>query len=155
MKSIAIAAATTLFAVTAFAAEPKKDAPKTATLWAKKTPKSKEEKVIELGKEFIKSHKKAFSELKKEYWTEENKKLILSKKKDLNTFLDLAKGEIAEVNEVMKKHGIDTTAIVEKIESIYQEKKWVLENFAKSPAGKSIKRKLAAYVGKIKKDISG
>lgn len=78
---------------------------------------------IETGKNFIESHKKAFEELKKEYWTEENKKLILSKKKDLEKFFELAKQELMEAQVVLKKHGVDTDAIGEKIESIYTEKK--------------------------------
>ncbi|MCB9807418.1 hypothetical protein H6768_06140 [Candidatus Peribacteria bacterium] len=59
---------------------------------------------IETGKSFIESHKKAFAELKKEYWTAENKKLILSKKKDLQKFFELAKEELMETQEILKKH---------------------------------------------------
>ena len=50
------------------------------------------------------THKSAFTELKKEYWTAENKKLVLSKKKDLEKFFALAKAELAEASEVLKKH---------------------------------------------------
>lgn len=78
---------------------------------------------INTGNDFVESHKKAFNELKKEYWTAENKKLVLSKKKDLEKFFELAKQELAEAQEVLKKHGVDTDAIGEKIESIYTEKK--------------------------------
>jgi hypothetical protein len=70
----------------------------------------------------LETHKSAFAELKKEYWTAENKKLVLSKKKDLEKFFALAKAELAEAGEVLKKHGVDTDAIGEKIESIYTEK---------------------------------
>ncbi len=66
---------------------------------------------LETGKDFIESHKKAFAELKKEYWTAENRKLILSKKKDLEKFFELAKEELIEAQAVLKKHGVDTEAI--------------------------------------------
>lgn len=78
---------------------------------------------METGKDFLESHKNAFEKLKKEYWTEENKKLVLSKKKDLEKFFKLAQGELEEAKNVLKEHGVDTDAIIEKIESIYAEKK--------------------------------
>lgn len=108
---------------------------------------------IETGKSFIESHKKAFAELKKEYWTAENKKLILSKKKDLEKFFKLAQEEFAEAQEVLKKHGVDTDAIGEKIESIYAEKKSLIEKLGKTPTAKTAKKKLSALVTKIKKSI--
>lgn len=108
---------------------------------------------LETGKDFIESHKKAFAELKKEYWTTENKKLILSKKKDLEKFFQLAKEELTEAQEVLKKHGVDTDAIGEKIESIYTEKKSLIEKLGKTPTAKTAKKKLSALVTKIKKSI--
>lgn len=108
---------------------------------------------LETGKDFIESHKKAFAELKKEYWTAENKKLILSKKKDLEKFFELAKEELIEAQAVLKKHGVDTEAIWEKIESIYVEKKGLIEKLGKTPTAKAAKKKLSALVTKIKKSI--
>lgn len=120
--------------------------------WGKWTKKLSETS-LETGKDFIESHKKAFNELKKEYWTAENKKLILSKKKDLEKFFKLAKEELVEAQEVLKKHGVDTDAIGEKIESIYAEKKSFIEKLGKTPTAKSAKRKLSTLVTKIKKSI--
>jgi isocitrate/isopropylmalate dehydrogenase len=117
--------------------------------WNKKMADS----TLETGKDFIESHKKAFTELKKEYWTAENKKLILSKKKDLEKFFELAKAELTEAQEVLKKHGVDTDAIGEKIESIYTEKKSFIEKLGKTPTAKTAKKKLSALVTKIKKSI--
>lgn len=119
----------------------------------KKWNKKLSETSLETGKDFIESHKKAFNELKKEYWTAENKKLILSKKKDLEKFFKLAKEELIEAQEVLKKHGVDTEAIGEKIESIYAEKKSFIEKLGKTPTAKTAKRKLSALVTKIKKSI--
>jgi len=119
----------------------------------KKTHKNLSETTLEAGKDFVESHKKAFAELKKEYWTAENKKLILSKKKDLEKFFELAKAEFAEAQEVLKKHGVDTEAIGEKIESIYAEKKGFIEKLGKTPTAKTAKKKLSALVTKIKKSI--
>lgn len=120
-----------------------------AKKWAKKTWNA----AIETGKDFLESHKKAFAELKKEYWTAENKKLILSKKKDLAKFFELAKWELMEAQEVLKRHGVDTVEIGKKIESIYTEKKSLIENLWETPTAKSAKRKLSALVTKIKKSI--
>ena len=108
---------------------------------------------MDAGKDFIEMHKKAFQALKKEYWTAENKKLILSKKKDLEKFFELAKAEIMEANTTLKEHGIDVKTIGDKVESIYTEKKSMLETLAKSEAAQSAKRKLAAYVKKIKASL--
>lgn len=108
---------------------------------------------IEAGKDFIESHKKAYSELKKEYWTAENKKLVLSKKKDLEKFFKLAKEELGEAEKVLKKHGVDTKSIISHVEEIYQEKKWFIEQLGKSPAAKSAKKKLSEIARKIKKSI--
>jgi len=129
-----------------------KYAKKPDTKW-KKSHKNLSETTLEAGKDFIASHKKAFAELKKEYWTAENKKLILSKKKDLEKFFELAKEEFAEAQEVLKKHGVDTEAIGEKIESIYEEKKGFIEKLGKTPTAKTAKKKLSALVTKIKKSI--
>ncbi len=126
---------------------------KYATKWKTKKHASIKDTTIETGKEFIESHKKAFAELKKEYWTEENKKLVLSKKKDLEKFFELAKEEFAEAQEVLKKHGVDTDTITKKIESIYSEKKWLLEKLGKSPTAVSAKKKLSTLVTKIKKSL--
>lgn len=120
---------------------------------AKKWTKKSSNVALDTGKDFIESHKKAFAELKKEYWTAENKKLILSKKKDLEKFFELAKWELIEAQEVLKKHGVDAGEIGKKIESIYTEKKWYIEKLGKTPAGKSAKRKLSTLVTKIKKSI--
>jgi hypothetical protein len=119
----------------------------------KKWEKNISESTVEAGKNFIDSHKKAFAELKKEYWTAENKKLILSKKKDLEKFFELAKEEFAEAQEVLKKHGVDTEEIWAKIESIYTEKKGFIEKLGKTPTAKNAKKKLSALVSKIKKNI--
>lgn len=118
--------------------------------WAKK---NLADTTIETGKDFIESHKKAFAELKKEYWTAENKKLVLSKKKDLEKFFDLAREEFIEAQEVLKKHGVDTKAIGNTIESIYTEKKAAIEKLWDTPAAKTAKRKLSAFFWKIKKGL--
>lgn len=120
-----------------------------AKKWAKKSWNA----AIDTSKDFIESHKKAFAELKKEYWTAENKKLILSRKKDLEKFFVLAKWELMEAQEVLKKHGVDTVEIGKKIESIYVEKKWLIEKLGQTPTAKSAKRKLSTLVTKIKKSI--
>jgi hypothetical protein len=70
----------------------------------KKTTESIATQAIDAGKEMIETHKAAFSKLKKEYWTAENKKLVLSKKKDLEKFFALAKAELIEAGEVLKNH---------------------------------------------------
>lgn len=130
---------------------------KVVSKWNKKTTKkssdSLKEQAIEAWKEMLETHKIAFAELKKEYWTAENKKLVLSKKKDLEKFFTLVKAELAEAGEVLKKHWVDTDAISEKIESIYTEKKWLIEKLGKTPAAKAAKRKLSTLVTKIKKSI--
>ncbi len=118
-----------------------------------KSTKSFTDSTLETGKNFIDSHKKAYSELKKEYWTAENKKLVLSKKKDLEKFFELAKRELMEAQEVLKRHGVDTGSIGEKIESIYTEKKSIIDELGQTPTAKTAKRKLSAIVTKIKKNI--
>lgn len=120
--------------------------------WDKKD-KSLTDTTIDAGRDFIESHKKAFSELKKEYWTAENKKLVLSKKKDLEKFFQLAKDELAEAQKVLKKHGVDTKSIISHIEWIYEEKKEQIEQLGKSPTAKSAKKKLSDIARKIKKSI--
>lgn len=99
----------------------------TAKKSTKKTKETFTEKAIDAGKDMIETHKAAFEKLKKEYWTAENKKLILSKKKDLEKFFTLAKAELMEAGQVLKEHGVDTDAIGTKIESIYAEKKGAIE----------------------------
>lgn len=120
---------------------------------AKKWTKKSSNVALDTGKDFIESHKKAFAELKKEYWTAENKKLVLSKKKDLEKFFELAKWELMEVQEVLKKHWVDTVEIKKNIESIYAEKKWLIEKLWKTTTAKNAKRKLSTLVTKIKKSI--
>lgn len=66
--------------------------------------------------------------MKKEYWTPENKRLLLSKKADLMKFLDLIKVELAETVTELKANGIDAVEIQNKIESIYAEKSGILKN---------------------------
>lgn len=129
---------------------------KYAKTWAKnvwKWKKGPKEQALDVGKNFIESHKHAFADLKKEYWTEENKKLVLSKKKDLEKFFKLAKEELAEAQKVLKKHWLDTETIGGHIESIYEEKKSLIEQLGSSPAAKSAKKKLSEIVRKIKKSI--
>jgi hypothetical protein len=120
---------------------------------AKKSDETMADKAMEAGKDFVDAHKKAYSELKKEYWTEENKKLILSKKKDLEKFFDLVKDEFAEAQVVLKKHGVDTKAMKGKIESIYEERKDFLETLGKTPTARKAKKKLSDIVRKIRKKI--
>lgn len=129
---------------------------KYAKTWSKNTWKWKKgtkEQALDVGKSFIESHKHAFEDLKKEYWTEENKKLVLSKKKDLEKFFKLAKEELSEAHKVLKKHGIDAESIGGHIESIYEEKKNLIEQLGSSPAAKAAKKKLSEIVRKIKKSI--
>ena len=121
------------------------------TVW--KWKKGTKEQAIDVGKNFIESHKHAFADLKKEYWTEENKKLVLSKKKDLEKFFKLAKEELAEAQKVLKKHGLDTEAIGEHIESIYEERKGIMHQLGSSPTAKAAKKKLSEIVRKVKKSI--
>lgn len=111
------------------------------------------ESTLEIGKDFIESHKKAYKDLKKEYWTEENKKLVLSKKKDLEKFFILAKNELMEAKEVLKNHGIDTNKITHEIESIYADKKNLIAKLGSSPTAKKARRKLSTLVTKIKKSL--
>jgi uncharacterized membrane protein len=120
---------------------------------AKKTNDSFADKALDAGKDMIDAHKTAFEKLKKEYWTAENKKLILSKKKDLEKFFKLVQAEIMEAGQVLKEHGVDTDAIGDKIESIYTEKKGLIEKLGKTPAAKTAKKKLSAIVTKAKKMI--
>lgn len=130
-----------------------KYAKKPESKWKKWNKKNVSDATIETGKSFIESHKKAFAELKKEYWTAENKKLILSKKKDLQKFFELAKEELMETQEILKKHWVDTNEIGKKIESIYAEKKTLIEKLWKTPTAKNAKKKLSTLVAKIKKSI--
>lgn len=120
--------------------------------WTKKV-KNIGESTIDVGKDFIESHKKAFQELKKEYWTEENKKLVLSRKKDLEKFFILAKQELLEAKETLKKHGINTDTISQELQSIYTSKKGFIETLWDSPTAKKAKRKLSTIVSSIKKNI--
>ena len=128
------------------------NSPKTESKKGRK-PESFGEKTIAVGKEFVESHKHAFADLKKEYWTAENKKLVLSKKKDLDKFFALVQDEFSEAQEVLKKHGVDTKAIVRKLEEIYQDKKVYLEQLGKTPAARTAKKKLTDLAKKIKESL--
>lgn len=107
-----------------------KFAHKAVTSAKKKTTKKSPDiktKALDVGKEFIETHKNAFDEIKKEYWTPENKKLLLSKKADLMKFFDLVKAEVTETIAELKENGVDTDEIHKKIESIYAEKSGILK----------------------------
>ena len=130
---------------------------KYAKKWSeKKTTQGKNlvDKTVEAGQDFIESHKKAFADLKKEYWTEENKKLLLSKKEDLEKFFHLAQEEFSEALVVLKKHGLDVKAITKHVEEIYEEKKAKLEKLGKTSSAKAAKKKLTDIFTKIKKSVA-
>ncbi len=92
-----------------------------------KKPITLKDQAIDAGKEILTTHQNAFNEIKKEYWTPKNKKLLLSKKADLMKFLDLVKAELAEAVAELKENGIDSIEIHKKIESIYAEKSGILK----------------------------
>lgn len=96
----------------------KKGTKKTTTL---------KDQAMDAGKEILATHQNALKEIKKEYWTPENKKLLLSKKADLMKFFDLVKVELAETVTELKENGIDSVEIHKKIESIYAEKSGILK----------------------------
>jgi uncharacterized membrane-anchored protein YhcB (DUF1043 family) len=111
------------------------------------------EQALDAGKEFIETHKNAFDEIKKEYWTAENKKLLLSKKADLMKFVDLIKVEINEAVAELKENGVDTDEIHEKIESIYAEKSTILKKLGKTPTAVAAKKKLSTIIQSTKKAL--
>jgi len=92
-----------------------------------KKPVTLKEQAIDAGKEILATHQNALKEIKKEYWTPENKRLLLTKKADLMKFFDLVKDELAETVAELKENGIDSVEIHKKIESIYAEKSGVLK----------------------------
>ena len=112
------------------------------------------EQALEAGKEFIQTHKNAFDEIKKEYWTPANKKLLLSKKADLLKFFDLIKSEVAETIEELKESGVDTDQIQQKIESIYAEKSSILKKLGNSPTAVAAKKKLTTMIRETKKKLN-
>ncbi|MEI6711303.1 MAG: hypothetical protein WCK88_03635 [bacterium] len=118
----------------------------------KKSPDIKEQALV-AGKEFIETHKNAFDEIKKEYWTPENKKLLLSKKADLMKFFDLIKAEVAETVAELKEDGVDADKIHQKIESIYAEKSSIIKKLGKTPAAIAAKKKLATMMQNTKRAL--
>ncbi len=133
-----------------------KFAHKHVTTGAKKTTKKPtdiKDQALDAGKEFIATHKNAFDEIKKEYWTPANKKLLLSKKADLMKFFDLIKAEITETVAELKNDGVDVEEIHQKIESIYAEKSGILKKLGNSPTVVSAKKKLATMIQSTKKSL--
>lgn len=112
------------------------------------------EQAIEAWKEFLETHKNAFDEIKKEYWTPANKKLILSRKADLLKFFDLIKAEVTETIDELKESGVDTDQIHKKIESIYAEKSSILKKLGSSPTAVSAKKKLTTMIRETKKKLN-
>ncbi len=112
------------------------------------------EQAMEAWKEFLETHKNAFDEIKKEYWTPANKKLILSKKADLLKFFELIKAEVTETIEELQESGVDTEQIHKKIESIYTEKSNILKKLWSSPAAVSAKKKLTTMIRETKKKLN-
>jgi len=92
-----------------------------------KKPTTLKDQAIDAGKEILTTHQNALKDIKKEYWTPENKKLLLSKKADLMKFFDLVKAELADTVAELKENGIDSVEIHKKIESIYAEKSGILK----------------------------
>lgn len=111
------------------------------------------DQALDVGKEFIETHKNAFDEIKKEYWTPANKKLLLSKKADLMKFLDLIKVEITETVTELKNNGVDIDEIHQKIESIYTEKSSILKKLGNSPTVVSAKKNLSTLIQSTKKSL--
>ncbi len=133
-----------------------KFAHKSTTAGKKKTTKKStdiKDQALDVGKEFIETHKNAFDEIKKEYWTPENKKLLLSKKADLMKFFDLIKAEVAETVAELKENGVDTDEIHKKIESIYAEKSSILKKLWNSPTAVAAKKKLSTMMQSTKKAL--
>lgn len=118
----------------------------------KKSPDIKDQ-ALDAGKEFLETHKNAFDEIKKEYWTAENKKLLLSKKADLMKFFDLIKAEVAEAVAELKENGVDTDEIHQKIESIYAEKSSIIKKLGKTPTAVAAKKKLATMMQGTKRAL--
>lgn len=92
-----------------------------------KKPTTLTDQAMDAGKEILTTHQNAFNEIKKEYWTPKNKKLLLSKKADLLKFVDLVKAELTETVAELKENGIDAVEIHKRIESIYAEKSNILK----------------------------
>lgn len=118
----------------------------------KKSPDIKDQ-ALDAGKEFIETHKNAFDEIKKEYWTPENKKLLLSKKADLMKFFDLIKAEVSETITELQANGVDTDEIHKKIESIYAEKSSVIQKLGKTPTALAAKKKLSSMMQTTKRAL--
>ncbi len=118
-----------------------------------KKPSDIKEQALDASKEFIAAHKNAFDEIKKEYWTPTNKKLLLSKKADLMKFVDLVKSEITDVVAELKENGVDTSEIHQKIESIYAEKSGILQKLSKTPAVVDAKKKLSTMMQSTKRAL--
>ncbi len=133
-----------------------KFAQKNTPISKKKTAKKSsdiKDQAIEAGKDFIATHKNAFDEIKKEYWTPENKKLLLSKKADLMKFFDLIKAEVAETVAELKENGVDTDEIHQKIESIYAEKSNIIKKLGKTPTAIAAKKKLTSMIQTTKRAL--
>jgi|GEM_PF-3413030 len=111
------------------------------------------DQAIDVGKEFITTHKNAFDEIKKEYWTPENKKLLLSKKTDLMKFFDLIRAEVTETIAELKENGVDTEEIHKKIESIYAEKSTILKKLGNTPTAIEAKKKLSTMIESTKRAL--
>jgi hypothetical protein len=129
-----------------------KHATKTTQKSTKKNTDLKDQ-ALDAGKDFIAAHKNAFDEIKKEYWTPANKKLLLSKKADLIKFVDLVKVEITDAVAELKENGVDTDEIHQKIESIYAEKSGILQKLSKTPAVVDAKKKLSTMISSTKKAL--
>ena len=99
----------------------------TTTKKGVKKPNTIKDQAMDAGKEILATHQNALKEIKKEYWTPENKKLLLSKKADLIKFFDLVKAELTATVIELKKNGIDSVEIHKQIESIYTEKSGILK----------------------------
>lgn len=130
----------------------KKSTPITHKKGDKKTTTFKDQ-AMDAGKEILATHQNALKEIKKEYWTPENKKLLLSKKADLMKFFDLVKAELADTVMELKENGIDSVEIHKKIESIYAEKSGILKKLWNSPTAVAAKKKLSTLVQATKKSL--
>lgn len=121
---------------------------------SKKSSSDIKDQALDVSKEFIQTHKNAFDELKKEYWTPQNKKLLLSKKADLMKFFDLIKAEISETVQELQENGVDAQEINKKIESIYAEKSSILKQLGTSPNVVAAKKKLTTMIRNTKKALN-
>lgn len=111
------------------------------------------EQVVDAGKEFVQTHKNVFDEIKKEYWTPHNKKLLLSKKEDLMKFFDLIKDEVTDTIAELKENWIHSDEIQKKIESIYDEKSNILQKLGNSATVVAAKKKLNEMIRDTKKAL--